>query len=574
MDANIGVAHSLLDSDLFKTATHSLGIEERVQLSIAKAKKIATAYRFTLDDIASLSSKFWDFHRDPIVSDDGAATNLLVIQFNLVVGTILDTVGQRPDLIPLLHDLIEYKISGQFCLTEVDHGLDAANLETTATALPNDAGFIIHSPHLGAAKYMPPTVPCGIPCIGIVMAKLLKDGIDLGVTPFLVPINDGKVMCPGIVARLLPTRGGSAPVRHSITTFNQVFVPQSSLLRRDSDIPTGRVSTDAKRLGFLKTVWRAAIGSLALSALVIPALERTAFTVAMYSIRRRVGTAASPSRNSTSVPIMQFSTQHAPILTAFAQSFVLAEFYKFAVRIFTDQSLDFRVRHGIAACFKVVALRHMQDASALADRCGAQGLFGYNGISEVNADSRGLAIAEGDVLGLSIRLATELLLNRYSLDFGPGTGSPLSLHAQGLLSTCRSALQECGDHRSETFNLRILRRCKPIVEAIGMRFAYDAAVAAGLEEPITRLYLATAMRTDEAWYVENLRVSQEELVRAEDDALRTALPRIEEWIARSEIRRYVTAPIVSAERWSTFLAELEVFQPAEREGSRLNLCRL
>ncbi|KAJ6606033.1 acyl-CoA dehydrogenase NM domain-like protein [Mycena vulgaris] len=568
MDANIGAANSLLDSDLFKTATHSLGNEERVQLSIAKARKIATTYRFTLDDIASLSPKFWDFHRDPIVSDDGGATTLLVIQLNLTVGTILDTVDQRPDLIPLLHDLLEYKISGQFCLTEVNHGLDAANIETTATALPNDAGFIIHSPHPGAAKYMPPTVPCGIPCIAIVMAKLLKDGIDLGITHFL---------SPSTTERLLPTRGESAPVHHSITTFNQVFVPQSSLLRRDDDIPTGRVSTDARRLGFLKTIWRAAIGSLALSALAIPALARTAFTVAMYSTRRRVGTAASPSHSTTSVPIMHFSTQHAPILTAFAQSFVLAEFYKFAVRIFTDQSLDFRVRHGIAACFKVVALRHMQDSSALADRCGAQGLFGYNGILEnhmVQADLRGIAIAEGDVLVLSIRLATELLLNRYSLDFGLGTGSPLSLHAQGILSTCRSTLQECGDHRSETFNRRILRRCKPIVEAIGMRFAYDAAVAAGLEEPITRLYLATAMRTDEAWYVENLRVGQEELVRAEDDALRTALPRIEEWIVRSEVRRYVTAPIVSAERWSAFLAELEVFQPAKREGSRPNLCRL
>jgi hypothetical protein len=50
-------------------------------------------------------------------------------------------------------------------------------------------------------RYMPPTVPCGLPCIAVVMARLFKNGVDLGIKPFLVPINDGKDMCSGIVAR-------------------------------------------------------------------------------------------------------------------------------------------------------------------------------------------------------------------------------------------------------------------------------------------------------------------------------------------------------------------------------------
>jgi hypothetical protein len=65
----------------------------------------------TLDDIALLSPKFWKFHSDPIICDDPAATTLLAIQFNLVIGTILDTVGKRPDLAELLQELVEYKIS-------------------------------------------------------------------------------------------------------------------------------------------------------------------------------------------------------------------------------------------------------------------------------------------------------------------------------------------------------------------------------------------------------------------------------------------------------------------------------
>lgn len=38
-------------------------------------------------------------------------------------------------------------------LTEVGHGLDARNLETTATLLP-DGGFELHSPSWAAAKFV------------------------------------------------------------------------------------------------------------------------------------------------------------------------------------------------------------------------------------------------------------------------------------------------------------------------------------------------------------------------------------------------------------------------------------
>lgn len=41
--------------------------------------------------------------------------------------------------------------SGQFCLTEVGHGLDAFNLETTATMLA-DGHFDLHTPTATAAK--------------------------------------------------------------------------------------------------------------------------------------------------------------------------------------------------------------------------------------------------------------------------------------------------------------------------------------------------------------------------------------------------------------------------------------
>lgn len=102
-------------------------------------------------------------------------------------------------------------------LTEVGHGLDARNLETTATLLP-DGGFELHSPSWAAAKLvnhspskynanlkhrcMPPTTPrSGLPVVAVVIARLIVDGENYGVRPFLVPLGDGREMCKGVVAK-------------------------------------------------------------------------------------------------------------------------------------------------------------------------------------------------------------------------------------------------------------------------------------------------------------------------------------------------------------------------------------
>ena len=44
-------------------------------------------------------------------------------------------------------------LRGQYCLTEVGHGLDAFHLETTATLLPNGE-FELNTPSERAAKYV------------------------------------------------------------------------------------------------------------------------------------------------------------------------------------------------------------------------------------------------------------------------------------------------------------------------------------------------------------------------------------------------------------------------------------
>lgn len=91
--------------------------------------------------------------------------------------------------------------SGQFCLTEIGHGLDATNLRTTSTLQP-DGSFVLHTPDSKASKYMPPTVPVlGKPCYAVIWAQLVVDGSKRGVRPFVVKLNDGVHMSEGITAK-------------------------------------------------------------------------------------------------------------------------------------------------------------------------------------------------------------------------------------------------------------------------------------------------------------------------------------------------------------------------------------
>jgi acyl-CoA oxidase len=118
------------------------------------------------------------------------------------------------------------------------------------------------------------------------------------------------------------------------------------------------------------------MGSLILSTVSIAVLKASIYVADQYSMRRKVaGTHGQPT------PIISFRTHQLPILYALAQVFVLKAFAKDPAERLVVRSLDPRIRYGIAAVFKAVIVHHVQGSLfALAERCGAQGLFEENQI--------------------------------------------------------------------------------------------------------------------------------------------------------------------------------------------------
>ena len=104
----------------------------------------------TIEDIRKCSPKFWAFQEDPILCVDGGVTNILACHVNLFLGSLSPHLRTKPYLQPIIDRGLKGELFGNFLLSEVGHGLDILNLETTATKVSD--GFILNTPHPRAAK--------------------------------------------------------------------------------------------------------------------------------------------------------------------------------------------------------------------------------------------------------------------------------------------------------------------------------------------------------------------------------------------------------------------------------------
>ena len=102
---------------------------------------------------------------------------LLTVQVNLVLGTLLEQHSRTGEVDTALTELLAGRAVGAYVLTEVGHGSDLNNLETTAVYDPADGGgFVLNTPTDAAIKFMPTTAAppvAGIARFGIVFARLI-----------------------------------------------------------------------------------------------------------------------------------------------------------------------------------------------------------------------------------------------------------------------------------------------------------------------------------------------------------------------------------------------------------------
>ncbi|KAN0082585.1 Acyl-CoA dehydrogenase/oxidase, N-terminal and middle domain containing protein [Tylopilus felleus] len=475
------MSNTLSRHPLFNLRTEFLSVNERVALSYHRAKLVVQTYALSASDVEHCSAKYWSMMTDPILALDAAMVTILLCHVGLTIGTLSRHLHRRPDLEPLVNRLLRFDTVGIYLLTERGHGLDAFNVETTATR--TSQGFIINTPREEACKFMPASTPAfGFVKVALVMARLIVDGEDCGARFFIIPICNEYEMCKGVESIRLGPRPGTAPLDFSITRFDHVLVPHTALVTSDlEDYSPPKFPLKA----WWDEVWRIPLGTMTIVAFTIPALKATAFIAGKYSMHRSLaGKGVEP------ISIISFRTQQWPVLHAIAVSMVLENWYSIATSKSMHTSFDPRVRHGLAVIVKTTVCRQVQRCVfEVAERCGAQGSFEHNFMARFENELKGVVVAEGDVRTLCIRLFSELLLERYEMPLPDASESILARHAVSLLEENRALLQQlAGGHRDHGFNALVLPQAEHVIEAMGHAMAYSAGLQKGLPQPILDLY--------------------------------------------------------------------------------------
>ncbi|KAG8420720.1 hypothetical protein J3458_002653 [Metarhizium acridum] len=467
------------------------------------------------------------------------------IHLNLCVGTI-GALEHRPDLRPLLKELMAFETCASFLLTEFGHGLDIRNLETTAIALP-DGSFDLHTPNRNAAKSMPPSTPLArVRRVGIVMARLFVKGEDRGLKLFLVPLASSSSQYPGITSWLLPVRPGTTPLDHSITSFNHVKLPSSALLGTTS-------KPDNFHDDIHRQLWRLSVGAIALSLGHISCLKIGTYIAARYGKRRFV----QYSADREAVPIISFSTQYRPVLRGLVAAEMLSILAEWCISILRKPDVSINTRRNIAVVFKATAVHYHGVLSELAERCGWRGYFTHNQIAELYLSFSGNATGEGDVHVLSLRLAHELLTGRCVLPKPADQDSTLARHEAGVFSELQDDLRgsTSPSERNVLFNKRIAPLCQSFVLAIGQRMAFEAArqstrVSSNVIDAFEKMCIAE----DAAWYMEHLGLTRKHILGMEVDAYEALLPNLDGMLEKTGAKPFVTSPLVSDNEWEDVLS--------------------
>ncbi|MFC9238473.1 acyl-CoA dehydrogenase [Streptomyces decoyicus] len=341
---------------------------------------------------------------------DGSLTTLATIHYNLFLGSLLRLDPRRTiDLLPFTR-LRQY---GTVLITELGYGNNAVELETTATYRAETDTFVLHTPSLGAQKFMPNTGPAGGPKSGLVAARLIVRGQDCGVFLFLVPLRDGQGPLPGIRVRPLSEIPGSA-VDHALTSFDQVGLPRTALLVGDhADLTTEGAfhsTLGSRRRRFLRSIQRVATGKLCLSAAAL-AGARACLTISVRYAHRR-HTFAPASRSG--VPVFDYRCHQTRLLgalaRAYAATFLLRETTRRCAGPDTTESAEAEVL--VAAAKGWITWQSRDIVVESRERCGAQGLLSANRIVDLLTPIESTITAEGDNLVIWTKAGADMLIGR------------------------------------------------------------------------------------------------------------------------------------------------------------------
>jgi acyl-CoA oxidase len=339
------------------------------------------------------------------------------VQFGLFGGSVYQ-LGTRHHHETYLRAIAALELPGCFAMTEIGHGSNVRDIETTATYDGAAGEFVIQTPHPGARKdWIGNAALHGR--MATVFAQLQIGDEHHGVHAILVPLRDarGNVL-PGITIEDCGSKEGLNGVDNGRISFHSVRVPRLNLLDRFGQVSEDGVYTStiaSKSRRFFTMLGTLVAGRISIAAGAMSA-AKSGLTIAIrYADRRR----QFGPEGGLEVPILDYLMVQRHLLPALAQTYALDFAMKDLIRVYAEMKAeDAREIEALAAGLKALSSTHtVNTLQACREACGGQGYLEANRIPILKADTDVFTTFEGanDVL---LQLVAKGLLTEYREHFG------------------------------------------------------------------------------------------------------------------------------------------------------------
>ncbi len=357
------------------------------------------------DDLAAFMAAFetLGFHDISLVIKFG-------VQFGLWGGSVL-RLGTDYHHQKYLPATATTDLLGCFAMTEIGHGSNVRDLETTATYDPATQQFDLHSPTFTSGKnYIGNAGAHGR--IATVFAQLKTNGESHGVHAFVVPIRDDHgVPLPGIRLEDNGQKLGLNGVDNGRIWFDHARVPRVEMLDRFAQVAadgtyTSNIKNPAAR--FFTTLGtlvggRVSVGHSGLS------IAKSGLAIAVrYAARRRQ---FGPAEGQPETILLDYPAHQRRLLPLLANAYALDFSFKYLTNlILTTGPEEFRQVETLAAGLKAFSTWNTtQTLQTGREACGGEGYLAINRFAALKADSDIFTTFEGDNTVLMQLVAKNLL---------------------------------------------------------------------------------------------------------------------------------------------------------------------
>ncbi|MBO0878799.1 MAG: hypothetical protein J2P17_00080 [Mycobacterium sp.] len=391
---------------------------------------------------------------------------------------------------------------GVVMVTELGHGTDAIHMETTATWQPRTRTFRLDSPTAASVKFMPNVASDRVGKLVVVVARLIVEGRDAGVWPFLMPLRTDEGLVDGVDVMALPDNGFGLWMDNAITRFQGAQVPESGLLagqvaRFDDDGRFHCALTLSQR--FSRTMSPMHGARLCMAGAAVAAARAGLALTIRYAARRSI-------RPGTTVLSSDHVVRH--LVYAMADVWAMTCLVNLA-RARCDRSEADPDQIALwGMLIKPVASQAALEALAVCrQRCAAQGMLRANYLVDYISLVEGIVTAEGEnwaMLGAAGRV-----LKRSGAPSVSEAGTPASRSLWHSLLSQRERLLLTGAEVWGHPDCAAVDLATAVAQRIALDAMLDAADSANntaahqILIDLAELYALKQVRADSLWFAAN-----------------------------------------------------------------------